>query len=551
MDSRCEELLRISGKAFSDFRPYRELCQDIAQNFYPMRADFTSSLQVMEFASNALDGTPVNARETLGNAIDAMLRQGEWFRIGTGDEEFDNQPGNTLALKRGTQLLRKLVYHPRSLFAAATKETDMDWVSFGGFSMSVEASRDLSHLVYKPWHLRDCAWLLDDDGVVDTHYRNMQMTARDIMRRIRSGAWKGTVSPVIERCEQYEPMRKFTLRHILMPTDDLYGGSREDMRRIRHPYNSIYVDVENRTYLHERGAPVFNYVVGRHRTLSGLPYGFSPMALNSLPDARMLQDMALVIIEQGQKAVDPPTLGAAQVFTRDMNFFAGGHTEVDLEDGQRLRDVFATIDTGNMGVGLELKQDVRSLIGEAWLLNKLMLPTLRDMREVEVMVRTDEFRRAALPFFQPIETSYHGELLGCTLEMGAALNLIPPGTFGGAFEGKETSFIFSSPLNEAEGAEIVQAYNSAINIVSAGAQIDQTVASIFNLRKAAEDALARGTKPEWLIPEDEREEAAAEAEQISGLTKGAEIARQAAGVTADVASASMAADQAGLAMPAA
>ena len=105
-------------------------------------------------------------------------------------------------------------------------------------------------------------------------------------------------------------MREFLIRHVLMPTEDIYGGDMGSMKRIRHPFISIYIDVENRTYLHERGAPVFNHVIGRHRTLSGLPYGFSPMALNSLPDARMLQDMSLVILEQGQKSVDPPTIGA-------------------------------------------------------------------------------------------------------------------------------------------------------------------------------------------------------------------------------------------------
>ena len=75
MDSRVEEVLRISADCYERFRPYRNLCQDIAENFYPLRADFTRSLNMEEFAGNLMDGFTTNTRETLANAIDAMLRQ--------------------------------------------------------------------------------------------------------------------------------------------------------------------------------------------------------------------------------------------------------------------------------------------------------------------------------------------------------------------------------------------------------------------------------------------------------------------------------------------
>lgn len=546
-DARCEELLRISSLAFTRFRPYRQLCQDIAINFHPIRADFTATLNLEDFAGNLMDGSPVQARETLGNAIDAMLRQGNWFNVGTGDGERDKAPGNAVALNRLNNVMRGILRHPHSNSSACLKETDMDWVAFGGAVLSIEENMTREHLIFRPWHMRDCAWLVNEDYRVDTMFRDLMLSARDIMRRINSGRWTGTVSPAVKDAALRDPMKEFRIRHILMPTEEVYGSSLQDMKRIRHPFMSIYLDVENRTYLNEAGAPVFNYVVPRARTLTGKPWGFSPMSLNSLQDARMLQDMALVILEQGQKAVDPPTVGAGNVFTRDMQFFAGGHTEVDLEEGQRLQDVFTTIETGNIGAGLELKADVRNLIAESWLLNKLMLPTLRDMRELEVQVRTDEFRRAALPFFQPIESNYHGEILGTAFDMALNMRKITADMFPPAMHGKPVGFTYESPLNEAEGTEIVRKYYESVNIVATGAKIDKTVATVFDIRKATEEALSRGTKPEWLIPEDKREEASKQADVVSGLAQGADIARQAAGITADVSNASMAAQQAGIA----
>lgn len=544
-ESRIEELCRISQKTFETFRNWHRLNQDIAENFYPLRADFTRSLPMEEFAGNLMESSPLNARETLGNAIDAMLRQGDWFRIGTGDETVDTRPGNMVSLSQAARMLRATVYHRHSGIAGAFKETDMDWVSFGAFDMSVEPSRDMSHLVYKPHHLRDCAWMLDEDGLVDTHYRNMRMSARDIMRRVERGRWKGTPSAAIQRAAQYEPGREFPIRHVLMPTDDMYGSDPADRRRIRHPWVSLYIDMEGRTMLSEGGAPVFNYVVGRNRTVSGHPYAFSPMALNSISDARMIQDMSLVLLEQGQKAVDPPTIGAGEVFVRDINMFAGGHTEVDLDD-RRLQDVFTTVQTGNIVIGLEMKQDTRELMAEAWLLNKLTLPSVREMRELEVQVRTDEFRRAALPFFQPIESRYHEPLLGTSFDMAIALDMIPADVFTRELGDREVNFVFNSPLNEAEGTEVVRQYYEAVNVVATGSQIDETVKNIFDARRATEDALARGTRPEWLIPEDQREQADEQASAQADLAKGAAIAREAAGVTADVANAQVAAQQAGL-----
>lgn len=547
VDTRLTELKRLSEETFKRFDGYRSLCQDIAENFYPMRADFTTELALSDYASDLMEDSPLNARETLGNAMDAMLRQGDWFKMGTGDRDRDAKPANSVGLNRGTSAMLAILRNPYSGWSDASKEWDMDWVSFGSVCGSVEESETRDYLMFRAWHPRDCAWILGENRRVDTFYRNLDMSARDIKRRVDSGRWAASLPQSVLNAAQNEPQKTFKLRHILMRSDDLYGSSRKDMARIRHPFVSCYIDLENDVYLHDAGAPVFNYFVGRHRTLSGKPWGFSPMALNSIASARMIQEMSLVILEQGQKAVDPPTIGAGQVFVRDINMFAGGHTEVDLEQGQKLRDVFATVETGRVEIGMELRQDTRNLIAEAWLLNKLTLPNARDMREIEVMVRTDEFRRAALPFFQPVETNYHDQVLGITYQMAANMRVIRGEMFSPELRAEGVGFIYSSPLSEADGQKVVAQYQTMIGVIAAGAQIDKTVASIIDLRGATTEAVARGTKPEWVLPEDKQKAATEEADVASQLSKAAEIAREGAGATADVANAAMAAQQAGLA----
>ena len=102
-DSRARELVAIGDSLFKKKQSWDELCQEIAENFYPMRADFTSAFTLgEEFSVDLMDSYPVQARETLGNAPSAMLRQGEWFAVRTGYEEIDEDPQNARWLEYAT-----------------------------------------------------------------------------------------------------------------------------------------------------------------------------------------------------------------------------------------------------------------------------------------------------------------------------------------------------------------------------------------------------------------------------------------------------------------
>ena len=92
-DSRAKQLVQIGDGLFSKKTQYDSLNQEIAENLFPMRADFTSPFTLGDdFAENLMESYPVQARETLGNAPNAMLRQGDWFAAKTGQEELDENP---------------------------------------------------------------------------------------------------------------------------------------------------------------------------------------------------------------------------------------------------------------------------------------------------------------------------------------------------------------------------------------------------------------------------------------------------------------------------
>jgi hypothetical protein len=70
-------------------------------------------------------------------------------------------------------------------------------------------------------------------------------------------------------------------------------------------------------------------------TVSGSAYAYSPATVVALPDARLLQQITLTLLEAGQKAVDPPWKATSEAIQGGVNSFAGGITWVDPEYDER------------------------------------------------------------------------------------------------------------------------------------------------------------------------------------------------------------------------
>ncbi|WP_246753452.1 portal protein [Agrobacterium sp. OT33] len=544
-DSRAKELCRIGSTLFTKKGPWDSLCQEIADNYYPLRSDFTRELALGDdFSSGLMESFPVQSRETLGNAPYAMLRQGDWFEVKTGREEIDEDPAAARWMEYATKRYRRLVYDRRANFVAATNEVDHDWVAFGNGVISVEESPTRDHMLFRAWHPRDCAWMLNEVGKVDHLQRKMKKTARNLKKTYGDKCH----TDIIEVCKT-DPSKEFNVRHIVMPVDDIYGDDKAMRKKYRKtPFISIYVDLDHEQILGEAGLPVFSYVVPRWRTLANIAQGFSPATINSLPDGRMIQAMARIILEQGEKAVDPPTVAKGDIFRDAVNLYAGGMTYVDLEADDDIRKLFQTIETGNISIGMEMKKDVREMIAEAFLLNKLFLPDTREMTAYETQQRIAEFRRAALPFFGPIESEYHLPLLDTGFQLALHNRHFDVGEIPDILDGEDTTFSFESPLNTAEGRQLVASFQESVQILAGAAQFDKNIPATMDFQKMTKDAVkGTGAPADWFNDEEKQQSEEEQQNAVDGLTQAAAALREGAGVATDVAGASMALQQAGIA----
>jgi hypothetical protein len=549
MDSRAKELVKIGDSLFSKKQTYDSLCQEIAEQFYPLRSDFTTTFSLGDdFSTGLMDSFSVMACNTLGDAPGAMLRQGKWFDIETDREEINEEPTAARWLETATDRLFKLIYDRRANFVRATNEADHDWAAFGNPVLSVEESPTRDHFLFRSWHPKECAWMENAVGRVDHLQRTMMMTARGIMGR---PAWAKNAHHTIKQAAEKEPTREFKLRHIVLPFEEIYGGDKGKRRAYAgKPFCSVYIDCENEIILSEGGLPVFNYVVPRWKTISGYQYGFSPATITALPDGRMLQSLSRILLEQGEKAVDAPLFAKGEVFREGINRYAGGMTYVDLAEDEKIRDALMFEEPSKgMNVGLEMKADVRNMIAEAFLLNKLMLPMQKEMTAYETQVRVAEFRRAVLPFFGPIESEYHHQLLSVAFDMAMANEQF--GTreeMPDALSEAEVTFSFDSPLNTSEGRAKVQSFMESVQILAGAANFDPTVTTLVDFKKSTKDAIkGTGAPADWFLDENAQESAEEQAKNVAGLQAAATALQQGAGVATEVATATQALQQAGLA----
>ncbi|MFA7333361.1 MAG: portal protein [Kiritimatiellia bacterium] len=541
MDSRVKELIKQAEYLFGKKDPIMSLWQEIAEQFYPERADFTTNRSLgEEFAAHLMSSVPLMIRRSLGESISGMLRPNgkDWFHIGTRRDDRVDTPGKQW-LESKEKVMRRAMYDPAAQFVRATKEGDHDFATFGQCAISTELTPDRSTLLYKCWHLRDMAWCENDMLVTDVIIRKWPAKARALVAR-----FPDKVHPRVKECMAREPYKKINCYHIVMPSDQYQTGTATDdngeaRKKWPQPYVSIYVDMDNQTILYEGGSWTTIYSIPRWQTVSGSQYAHSPAVVVGLPEARAIQAMNLTLIEAGEKAVNPPMIATQDVVRGDISIFAGGVTWVDQEYDERLGESIRPIpqDYSGLPLGVDMLRDKERLLMEAFYLNKLNMPPVeagRDMTAYEVGQRVQEYVRNALPLFEPMEVNYNGEVCNQTFEL-----MLRAGAFGSAYDmpqslrGQDIEFRFESPLHEAEDRQKGHSFLEARSMLMAAAEMDPDADTILDIKKALRNSLeGMRTPADWMRSEQEAEglaaqraegraqaQAAAEAEQMGRVAK--------------------------------
>lgn len=536
MHQRARDLIEFGEKLFSTRGPLVDLWDEIAMNFYPERADFRHPHTWGEdFASHLTDSYPVLARRELANTLSSMLRPKDrvWFEMTTLRDELDENPTNARWLEKHGAVMRRAMYDPRARFVRATKEGDHDYVTFGQTVIEVGENVNRAHLLYRCWHLKDCVWLEDQEGKVNNLHRKMKVQARNLKRLFGDKIHAN----VMTACQK-EPNKEFELRHILMPWDEYdYLAKNKNTKAKRQPFVSIYIDKDNEHILGESGHPRFNYLVPRWATISGYQYAYSPATMITLPDARLAQAMAQVLLEAGEKAIDPPMTATQEAVKGQIDIRAGGVTWVDAAYDERFGPALKPLEIkGDFQTALALRIDIREMLNKGMYLDKMSLPDSdKEMTAFEVGRRLEEFIRNALPLFEPMEVEYNSSLLDITFDILKDTAAFDWESLPQELEGKDIHFSFENPLQQAEGRAKVAQFQEALALIATATQMGAQIP--IDIDGALQDAIhGTGSPAVWMLEDDQLEankQAANQQAQVDQTVQNIGVGAEVAGTAAD------------------
>jgi len=534
---RVRDICEIGDRLFSQRLSLSGFWQEVAENFYPERADFTVRRALgTEFASGIMTGAPVLTRRELADQIAAMIRPRgkKWFGLAPQDEAIGEKQAVKDWIDQKCTVMSRAMDDPDARFKRAAKETDNDYVTFGQGVMTIELDEVNNSLLYRNWHLRDVAWSENDRLVIDTIHRNWKIQCRDMIKRYP----KSVDQKVITACKT-EPFKEIDCRHVIIPYDeyDYTPPNGKKPREGQWKYMSILVDRENEKILSETPIKDHPYIIPRWQTVSGSQYGHSPATVIALPDARLLQRITFTLIEAGEKATNPPMLAVQEALRSDISLLAGGVTWVDAAYDERLGEVLRPIsqDKSGLNFGADLAGRHEEMIRAAFYLNKIMLPAYDGaaMTATEVRTRTEEYIRSALPLFEPIEAEYSGQLCEKTFNI-----LMDNGAFGPAqnvpdeLRGADLKWVFKSPLTDAVDREDALSFQETAQLLSMAVQIDPSLKADYDVRKHFRKAMKGLGAP--MIDEEQADEAIAQAQQMAQLQQTAGMVGQGAGVAEQV-----------------
>jgi hypothetical protein len=507
MDVR--QIREMAETLYTKKSPLNSLWQEIADNFYPERADFTIQRSIgNDFASNLMTSYPVLCRRDLGNQFSTMLRPTArpWFHTAIKySKNLDNDTKVWLEWFEETQ--RRAMYDPPSLFTRATKEADHDFAAFGQCAISVEMNSKANGLLYRCWHLRDMCWQENEDGVIGSVFRKWKPTAQSLSR-----LFPGKVHEKVTKLLEKTPFVEVNVMHMVVDAD-MYDGNANG-----RPKWSIWYDVDH-DHLME-AVPIWSryYVIPRWQTVSNSQYSYSPATVAALPDARLIQAMTYTLLEAGEKATSPPMIATQDAVRSDVAIYAGGITWVDNEYDERMGDALRPIaqDFRGFNYGVQMNTAAQGMLHKAFFLDALQMPSRGpEMTAYEVGQRVQEYIRNALPIFEPMEMEYNAALCELSFDLlwrnGAFGD---PKTWPKTLRGAEIEFHFESPLHDAIEQQKGQKFQEAQGLISIAVGLDPSCSAVPKAEVALRDALTGiGVPATWLNTEAFVKEAKAKQQQ--------------------------------------
>lgn len=406
-DSRADSLIKRQEALAAERRPKEREWDEIADLVRPMEQEFSSASSGIAGgqpksgdASKRFDGTAGYAADNFAAGLWGMVTNSanEWFRVQSAHKEINDDRAASLWLDEANRLMTAAFASRGLRFYSQAHPLYSAMVCFGAGVFFTEEHRDKKSMFFSCRPLAECYISEGEDETVDELHRRYDATAKQIVQRF------GSATPAkIATAAEKNPEQRFTLLHTVLPRDQV------DIRRkdsAGMPFASYFIDIDSRTVIGEKGYREFPYQVPRWGP--GL-YGYSPAKL-SMPDIRMVNAMSKTTIIGAQKRVDPPILAPDEEAVHGIKTRPGGIIYGGIDEQGRPR--YMPLQTGaDIGLGLELEEQRRSQIREAFYASLLMMVQRPNMTATQFLGEQEEKLRLMAPYLGKVQSEFHDPLI--------------------------------------------------------------------------------------------------------------------------------------------
>ena len=509
----AKNLLKRFDRLKSQRQNWESHWQEVADYMQPRKADVTKSRSKGDKRTELIfDSSPLQSVELLAASLHGMLTNPStpWFSLRFKEYEMENEDEAKEWLEDATEVMYSAFN--KSNFQQEIFELYHDLITFGTAAMFIEEDDD-DILKFSTRHINEMYIAENDKGRIDTVFRKFKLSARSAIQKF------GNVSNNIAVIAKKDPYEDVEILHAVYPRSD-FDPKKQDKANM--PFASVYLEAGSGDELSVSGFREFPFVVPRYLKASHEIYGRSP-AMTALPDVKMLNEMSKTTIKSAQKQVDPPLLVPDDGFILPVRTVPGGLNF--YRSGTR--DRIETLNIGaNTPLGLNMEEQRRNSIRNAFYVNQLMMQQGPQMTATEVIQRNEEKMRLLGPVLGRLQSELLKPLIDRAFAILFRKNLFRPAPQ--FLSGKDIEIEYVSPLAKAQKSTELSSIMRAIEIMGSLSNVAPVFDHINMDKLVRHLADIVGVPQKILKPQSElnaqREEAQAQQQQMEQMQQVQQLA---------------------------
>lgn len=451
----CKRMADLKGARSVHEQVWRD-CLDYT---FPLRVDgFSGTIvdaqQGQQKKARVLDSTATDASRILASSIMSGLTPANaiWFELDVGDESQDEKRWlGDAALTIWTNI-------HQANFDAEGYEACLDVVAAGWFVLFIDEDRIDGGLVFQQWAISGCYVSSSRaDGVVDTIYREHQMTAAAAIREFGDRA----VSETLRKKAQDKPDDLVTFIHAIYPRTPHVVGARMAKNL---PFASVKVEAETKHVVAEGGFHEFPCVVPRWLRIPRSSYGVGPV-FDALPDVRQLNELKAMELAAADVAIAGMWIAEDDGVLNPRTVKIGPRKIVVANSVDSMKP----LQTGsNFQLSFEMTDRLQASIRKTLMADQLQPQDGPAMTATEVHVRVQMIRQLLGPVYGRLQAEYLRPLVERCFGLCFRAGILgePPQSLAG----RDFSVRYVSPLARAQRLEEVTAVERLYQNVGALAQ---------------------------------------------------------------------------------